>query len=453
MSKRSRGTLAYFDRRDGDLPDLAPIAPPAASPESPAEVPIDSLWLDDQPRRIVPDAVLERLIADGRARPAELLAELREIANEHPYYGGVLAALGELARTIAADGVLEPLLVVRQPTAEGERLVLRDGHRRSLGSLLAGKEVVPVRLIDEASALQSTARQLVVNIQRADLTALEKGRWLLRLARLVEDEVRAEQGLPFGPSVVEELVRQGEVGGVSHVSNASADVPAAEAVSHVSNASPGASPAGAVSHASDGAVSESPTEDVSHVSNAFLDTTAKRALAAAVRKRVLELTGLGQTSYYHLIYLNRLTPEAQEAGLGLTEGQLRPVTSLPSSDQAMIVRFVAERKLTAKEAASLVQVAKSGDRDAVQRVMRKLAKEDVAPARSAVSWEPLLHALPKDLWVRLSSLRAELAALPEERRTVRLRALEEQRRLALDFSREIDELLTLYPEGPAEEGE
>jgi hypothetical protein len=404
---KSRGIDAFFDERT-----RIPAPPSPRVPEPLDELPLGSLWLDDQPRRLVPDETLERLIAEGQAHPAELLVELKAVAKEHPYYQGVLQALEELARTITADGVLEPLLVVQK---DG-RFVLRDGHRRSLGSLIAGKDTAPVRLIDEASALQSTARSLVVNIQRQDLTALEKGRWLYKLARLVEDQLREEQGVLESPSVIESLLHESETEEDVHVYTPSVGEPLDTA---------------------------EPREGV-HVYTPSLDTKAKRALATAVRERVSALTGLGRASYYHLLHLNRLTPEAQEAGLGMTEGQLRPVTSLPGPDQAMIVRFIAERHLTSKEAASLVGVAKSGDRDAVRKVMQKLAKEDVAPARAAVSWEPLLHAIPQDLWVRLSSLKAELAALPVERRDVRLRSLQEQRRLAQEFTQQIDELLVLY---------
>ena len=406
--KKSRGIDAFFDERTRPV-SRSPLAIADRNTDSVAELPINALWLDDQPRRIVPDAVLAQLIVEGRAQPETLLGELRTIAGEHPYYRSVLTALEELARTIESDGVLEPLLVVQK---DG-RYVLRDGHRRSLASLIAKKETAPVRLIDEASELQSTARQLVVNIQRQDLTALEKGRWLYKLARLVEDGIREDQGVPEGPSVIEEIVRAEDPGESSHVRT---DSPG-EAV-------PG---------------------DGSHVRTLSLDTMAKRALGAAVRDRVLALTGLGRTNYYQLLYLNRLTSEAQEAGLALSEGQLRPVTSLPAPDQAMIVRFIAERKLTSKEATTLVGVAKSGDQDAVKRVMAKLAKADVAPTRAAVTWEPLLHALPQDLWARLSSLRAELAALPEERRAVRIRSLQEQHRLAGEFRAQIEEIVTLYP--------
>jgi hypothetical protein len=447
VSMKGRGREAFLPEPELEPAVAAEQIVLSVSEGQVVEFPIAQLWLDDQPRQIVPDAVLARLIADDQAHPPRLLEELKSVAGEHPYYQGVLEALRALARTIESDGVLEPLLVIKRPHGETERYVLRDGHRRSLGSLIAGRATVPVRVIDEPSDLYSTTRQFVVNIQRQDLTALEKGRWLFRLARLVELDLRRDQGLGEGPSVVEALVSQ--VDAVSHVRNGEADLRSgfgagAESldetpVSQVRNGRDGDGP---VSHLRSG----QPTETA--VRSASAD---QRALAAAVRRRVCELTGLGQTPYYQLLYLNRLSPDAQEAGIGLAEGQLRPVTSLPQPDQPEIVRFIAARRLTGKEAASLVQVARSGDRDAVRRVMAKLAKEEVGHSRASVSWEGLLHALPKDLWARCASLRAELAALPSDRRDVRLRAMWEQRRLAVEFQRQFDEVFELYAfEGVAE---
>jgi hypothetical protein len=361
------------------------------------EFPIANLWLDDQPRQIVPDDVLNRLIEEGRAQPAALLAELRLIANTHPYYRNVYQAICDLARTIEAEGVLEPLLVV---VRDGHHVV-RDGHRRTLASLVAGRQTVPVRVMDEPSDVQAAARQLVVNIQREDLTALEKGRWLLRLARLVERQAIADLGVEIHGSVVDALVER-EPGG------------------------------------------EEDENDRRGLS------AQERDVAAQVRKRVCDMTGLSDRHYYNLMYLNRLSPEAREAGIGLTEGQLRPVTSLPRDDQADIVRFIAQRNLTSKEANTLAQVAKSGDRDAVRRVMTRLAKEDAGRQRASVSWEPLMHALPRDLWPRCSALRAELGALSDELRTVRLKAMWDQRKLAEEFIRLLDEIFAIYDYGGAD---
>ncbi|HLH73833.1 MAG TPA: hypothetical protein VKX96_11175, partial [Chloroflexota bacterium] len=294
-----------------------------------------------------------------------------------------------------------PLLVVKV----GARHVVRDGHRRSLASLLAGSENVPIHVVDEPSAVQAAARQLVVNLQREDLTALEKGRWVYRLALLVEQQRRSELNLAEGSSVVEALVKR--------------------------------------------EVADPDESDEPRGVNA-----AERELAADIRRRVCELTGLSQRHYYNLIYLNRLSPEAREIGIGLSEGQLRPVTSLPRAEQAEIVSFIAQRNLSSKEATSLVQVAKSGDRDAVRRIMAKLTTGTSERQRTSVSWEPLLHAIPKDLWPRCASLRAELGALPDHLREVRLKHLWEQRALADEFRRQLDEIFAVYGfSGPGAPGE
>jgi len=367
-------------------------APPTAgaSPTARAlELPLRALWLENQPRAIVPDEELRRLIADGRAQPSVLLERLREIAATEPYYNEVLQRLEGLARSIADRGVLQPIEVVEK---DG-RHVVRDGHRRSLASLIAGRETVPAVRVDEPSELEGAARALIVNLQREDLTALEKGAALLRLALLVGQHLTREDG-GEGPISLEELL---------------GDAPGEEAVS-----SPGA---------------------------VLAAGPRSRALAAQVRDRVCAMVGLQPRTYYRLLALNRLTPDARALGRSLTEGQLRPLASLPSEEQAEIVGFVARRNLSAKEASTLAQVARSGDRDAVRRVMARLANEEGERRRAAVSWEPLLHAVPKDLWRRCHALRSELEALPAAHRKTRLDAMWDQDRL-LDALR--DEFAAIF---------
>jgi hypothetical protein len=155
-------------------------------------------------------------------------------------------------------------------------------------------------------------------------------------------------------------------------------------------------------------------------------TGRPRALAAAVRDRVCAMVGLQPRSYYRLLALNRLAPAARPLGRGLTENQLRPIVGLPPGDQPEIIAFAVKRGLSAKEIGSLAQVARGGDRDAVRRVMARLAREDEPRPRTTVSWEPLLHAVPRDLWRRCQSLRTELDALPAPQRRARLDAMWEQ---------------------------
>jgi hypothetical protein len=125
------------------------------------------------------------------------------------------------------------------------------------------------------------------------------------------------------------------------------------------------------------------------------------------------------------------------------------VASLPPEVQAEITEFIVRHSLGSRETRSLAQAVRRGSRDDVQRIMSRLAREDVHRSRAAVSWEPLLHAIPRDVSPRLAALHAELEALPEERRAVRLHSLREQRTLMVEVIRSFDELLALFGETPA----
>jgi hypothetical protein len=383
---------------EGFLLSLGSPASVAEAPGDDTEVSIAELWLDDQPRLIVPEETLTCLIAADRAQPAALLEALQQVAVEQPYFREVLARIEELASSIRANGVLTPLLISRV----GDRLVVRDGHRRALASLLAERPTVPARIVAESSGTEAVARALVVNLQRENLTAIEKGRWLLRLARLVEQEMRAELDLPADVSVIDQRLADGE------------------------------------------------GEDGADEDTWRRFTPAQRDLARRVQQRVCGVTGLGTKGYYGLLRLNRLSREARAIGLGLSEGQLQPATRLPAEQQAEIVAFIARRNLGVREAGTLVQVALSGDRDAVRRVMSRLSNEASSRRRVTVSWETLLYAVPKDVSARCESLHAELRALPEDLRTVRLQTMRDQARLARELARQFDEIVALFGLDPAE---
>ena len=87
------------------------------------------------------------------------------------------AALAELAESIKAQGILQPILV--RPVGEG-RFEIIAGERRWRASKLAGLTQVPVlvRAIPDESAL---AMALIENIQREDLNALEEAHGIQRL--------------------------------------------------------------------------------------------------------------------------------------------------------------------------------------------------------------------------------------------------------------------------------
>jgi ParB family chromosome partitioning protein len=87
--------------------------------------------------------------------------------------------LAELAASITANGVVQPVLV--RPLANG-RFQLIAGERRWRASELAGKKTVPaiLRRVSDEQAMEIT---IVENLQRTDLNPMEQARAFERLSR------------------------------------------------------------------------------------------------------------------------------------------------------------------------------------------------------------------------------------------------------------------------------
>jgi len=87
-------------------------------------------------------------------------------------------ALAELADSIRAQGVIQPIIV--RPAAKRDRYEIIAGERRWRAAQLAGLQEVPavVRRMDDQTAL---CLSLIENIQREDLNPLEQARALSRL--------------------------------------------------------------------------------------------------------------------------------------------------------------------------------------------------------------------------------------------------------------------------------
>ena len=87
------------------------------------------------------------------------------------------AALKELAASIKAQGIMQPILVRPVP---GGRFEIIAGERRWRASKIAGLETVPV-LIREVADNAALAMALIENIQREDLNPLEQAIGIQRL--------------------------------------------------------------------------------------------------------------------------------------------------------------------------------------------------------------------------------------------------------------------------------
>lgn len=102
-------------------------------------------------------------------------------------------ALAELATSIAANGVVQPVLVRPLPNGRFQLIV---GERRLLASKEAGKKTIPaiLRQVSDEQAMEIT---IVENLQRTDLNPMEQARAYERLARefkLTQDQMAQRTG-------------------------------------------------------------------------------------------------------------------------------------------------------------------------------------------------------------------------------------------------------------------
>jgi ParB family chromosome partitioning protein len=105
-------------------------------------------------------------------------------------------ALTELADTIKAHGIIQPLIVTRPGDRDGAPFQLIAGERRLLAARQAGLAKVPV-IVKEASPQASFEMALVENLQRADLGALEEASAFKRLGEefaLTQEEIATRVG-------------------------------------------------------------------------------------------------------------------------------------------------------------------------------------------------------------------------------------------------------------------
>jgi ParB family chromosome partitioning protein len=139
-----KGLESLLPGRSGFTPAPTSAAAPAPDEGKPREIPVDQI---------------ER-------NPFQTRATVDE------------SGLKELSASIAASGVVQPVLV--RPLADN-RFQLIAGERRWLASKLAGKTTVPaiLRHVSDEQAMEIT---IVENLQRTDLNPMEQARAYDRLA-------------------------------------------------------------------------------------------------------------------------------------------------------------------------------------------------------------------------------------------------------------------------------
>jgi ParB family chromosome partitioning protein len=127
--------------------------------------------------------VVEGAGGDAGAEPHSLPLDRLQPGRYQPRTRVDEGALYELAESIKAQGVMQPVLVrpLRSTGADGvRRFEIIAGERRFRAAKLAGLDAVPV-LVRDVSDQAAAAMALIENIQREDLNPLEEARGLHRL--------------------------------------------------------------------------------------------------------------------------------------------------------------------------------------------------------------------------------------------------------------------------------
>lgn len=131
--------------------------------------------------------------------PGEAVTELPvEAIRPNPYQPRRTfdqASLADLARSIEAAGVFQPI-IVRQPDPNLNRYELIAGERRLRASKLAQKKTIPaiIRVIDDRAMMEVAVLE---NLQREDLSPLEEAQayqTLIERLSLTQAQVAARLG-------------------------------------------------------------------------------------------------------------------------------------------------------------------------------------------------------------------------------------------------------------------
>src|SRR5271169_701316 len=132
-------------------------------------------------RAAVPEPEKPQILVGDRL--ASLPVDLLQRGKYQPRADMRTESLGELADSIKARGLVQPILVRPLPRpnpTESQRYEIIAGERRWRAAQMAGLQEIPA-VIRDVPDEDAVAMALIENIQREDLNPLEEARALLRL--------------------------------------------------------------------------------------------------------------------------------------------------------------------------------------------------------------------------------------------------------------------------------
>jgi ParB family transcriptional regulator, chromosome partitioning protein len=161
-------------------------------------------------------------VVETTGKPLEIALDLIEVNPNQPRTTFDVAKLDELAASIRATGVVQPIVVRELP---GGKYQLIMGERRWRASSRAGKATIPA-IVREVSDEQAMEMTIIENLQRADLNPMEQARAFDQLGRIftmTQEQIALRTGKDRAsvsnflrllklPKPVQEMVETGELG-------------------------------------------------------------------------------------------------------------------------------------------------------------------------------------------------------------------------------------------------
>ncbi|WP_263380772.1 ParB/RepB/Spo0J family partition protein [Granulicella paludicola] len=135
---------------------------------------------------VVPTVQAVAVEVPSTGKPLEIPVELidRNPFQTRTHFDEV--KIEELAKSIAASGVVQPIVVRKGGTGTtpeaASRFTLITGERRLIASKKAGKTTIP-SIVREVSNVQAMEMTIVENLQRADLNPIEQAHAYHRLSK------------------------------------------------------------------------------------------------------------------------------------------------------------------------------------------------------------------------------------------------------------------------------
>jgi len=167
MAKKKRGLGRGLDALLGNAAEVKALTDPQPISTTPVTAEPTPTTQSSQPARP----------ATGNSGLRHIAIELIQRGTYQPRVHFEQVALQELADSIQAQGVIQPIVV--RPISAGKFEIIA-GERRWRASQLAGLDEIPA-VVKELNDQSAAAISLIENIQREDLNPLEESRALQRL--------------------------------------------------------------------------------------------------------------------------------------------------------------------------------------------------------------------------------------------------------------------------------